>query len=136
MENFSGKFVVFRIDSEYFGVDVMEVSEILRMMKITPLPEADYYIEGVIELRGKIINIIDFRKKFGYPEREYDEHSRIIIINTNDKHFGLIVDAVEAVEEYSEDELKKVEDNTQNRAIIGIITRKDKLITLLDFSNE
>lgn len=129
---FGDKIVVFIIDKEYFGIDVMSVGEIMKYTKIMPIPDSEFSMEGVIELRGTIVNVYDFRKKMGYSFKEADNKTRIIIINENDKLVGIIVDEVLAVEEYNPSELKKVSSGSNNKVVKGIISRKDKLISLLD----
>ena len=75
--------VTFSIGEEEFGVDILSVQEIIRMMDITKVPRAPDFVEGVINLRGKVIPIIDLRRRFGLSTRDHDKHTRIIVIEIN-----------------------------------------------------
>lgn len=89
--------VTFRIGEEEFGVNILQVQEIIRMLDITKVPKAPDFVEGVINLRGKVIPIIDLRKRFGLPARERDKMSRIIVVEIGTTVMGFIVDAVSEV---------------------------------------
>jgi len=86
--------VTFRIGHEIFGIDILSIKEINRMMEITRLPRAPAFIKGVINLRGKILPVIDMRKRFHLEPRDPDRHTRIIIIERGEKLVGIIVDEV------------------------------------------
>ncbi|HHY37278.1 MAG TPA: chemotaxis protein CheW [Firmicutes bacterium] len=86
--------VVFRLGSEEYGVDILQVQEIKRMLDITRVPKAPGFIEGVINLRGQIIPVLDLRRRFGFPAAERTPDSRIIVVNIGDLVIGLIVDTV------------------------------------------
>lgn len=89
--------VIFNLGQEEFGVNILNVQEINRMVEITQVPQSEHYVEGVINLRGKVIPIIDLRKKFNMSEKEYDNKTRIGVVNINDETVGLIVDGVSEV---------------------------------------
>ncbi len=89
--------VSFTIGSEEFGVDILKVQEINRMTAITRVPNAPQYVEGIINLRGKIIPIIDLRKRLGATSGEYDKDTRIIVVELAGKIMGFIVDSVSEV---------------------------------------
>lgn len=89
--------VTFSLAGEEFGVPILEVREIIRMTPITPVPRAPEFVEGVINLRGQIIPVVDLRKRFGITAAEVGAHTRIIVIEVNDNVLGLIVDAVDEV---------------------------------------
>ncbi|MBP8975148.1 MAG: purine-binding chemotaxis protein CheW, partial [Bacteroidetes bacterium] len=72
--------VSFNIGEEEFGVDILKVQEINRMLNVTRVPNAPEYVEGVINLRGKVIPVVDLRKRFGLPPKEHDKNTRIIVI--------------------------------------------------------
>ena len=86
--------ITFKIGQETFGVDILSIKEVNRMMEITRLPRAPGFIKGVINLRGKILPIIDTRKRFHLEPKDPDRHTRIIIIERDDKLVGIIVDEV------------------------------------------
>ncbi|MCX7984317.1 MAG: chemotaxis protein CheW [Bacteroidetes bacterium] len=89
--------VSFNIGDEEFGVDILKVQEINRMLTITRVPNAPEYVEGVINLRGKVIPVVNLRKRFGLPPKEADKNTRIIVIELNGKTVGFVVDSVREV---------------------------------------
>ncbi len=89
--------VVFNLGQEEFGVNILKVQEINRMVEITQVPQSEHYVEGIINLRGKVIPIIDLRKKFGMPEKEYDNQTRIGVVDVAGEVVGLVVDGVSEV---------------------------------------
>jgi purine-binding chemotaxis protein CheW len=89
--------VTFIIGSEEFGVEISCVHEINRMLQITKVPNAPQYVTGIINLRGRIIPVIDLRKRLGLPPKEHDNNTRIIVIEINGKTVGFTVDAVKEV---------------------------------------
>ncbi|KAB2920440.1 MAG: purine-binding chemotaxis protein CheW [Bacteroidetes bacterium] len=89
--------VSFNIGDEEFGVDILKVQEINRMVEVTRVPNAPEYVDGVINLRGKVIPIIDLRRRFGMPRKEKDKNSRIIVVELTGKVLGFVVDAVSEV---------------------------------------
>lgn len=89
--------VTFKVGEEEFSVSILKVQEIIRMSEITKVPNSPSFVEGVINLRGKVIPVIDSRKRFGLPEAERTEASRIIVVDSGGKIVGLIVDSVTEV---------------------------------------
>jgi purine-binding chemotaxis protein CheW len=89
--------VTFSIGEEVFGVDILAVQEIIRLLDITRVPRAPHFVEGVINLRGKVIPIVDLRKRFDLPEKNYDKSTRIIVINMESITVGFVVDEVSEV---------------------------------------
>lgn len=89
--------VTFSIGDEEFGVDILKVQEIIRTMEITKVPRAPMFVEGVINLRGKVIPIIDLRRRFGLATKTHDSHTRIIVIEINGLIVGFVVDSVSEV---------------------------------------
>lgn len=89
--------VSFTIGDEEFGVDILKVQEINRMVEVTRIPNSPPYIEGVINLRGKVIPIVDLRTRFSIPKKEWEKSTRIIVIELEGKIVGFIVDAVREV---------------------------------------
>ncbi len=86
--------VVFRLGTEDFGVSISSVESIIKMQPITKMPHAPAFVEGVTNLRGKVLPVMDLRTRFGLPSQETDKNSRIIIINVNGIEVGMIVDGV------------------------------------------
>lgn len=89
--------VTFSLDQEVYAVDILNVQEINRINEITKVPNAANYVEGVINLRGKVIPVINLRKKFGLLDKDIDESSRIIIMEIRGVTYGLMVDSVSEV---------------------------------------
>ncbi len=89
--------VTFKLGAEEFGVDILKVQEINKMMSITKIPNAPAFIEGVINLRGKIIPIVDLRKRLGFRDQPYDKSTRIIFVELDGLVLGFIVDSVSEV---------------------------------------
>jgi purine-binding chemotaxis protein CheW len=89
--------VSFKIENEEYGVDILDVQEINKMVQITKVPNSPDFVEGVINLRGRIIPVIDLRTRLGLPRKEQDKDSRIIVVDLERKTIGFIVDAVSEV---------------------------------------
>jgi len=89
--------VSFEIGDEEYAVDILEVQEIIRMVEITPVPKAPHYVEGVINLRGKVIPIIDIRRRFGMSVAECTKETRIVVVDVSRIIIGIIVDSVSEV---------------------------------------
>lgn len=89
--------VSFKIGDEEFGVDILKVQEINRMLEVTRVPNSPEYVDGVINLRGKVIPIIDLRRRFGMKWRERDKDTRIVVVELSGKVVGFVVDAVSEV---------------------------------------
>jgi len=89
--------VSFKIGNEEFGVDILRVQEINRMLQITTVPNTNNFIEGVINLRGKVIPVVDLRAKFGMGKIEHDKNTRIVVVELSNKTVGFIVDEVSEV---------------------------------------
>ena len=93
--------VAFKLEKEEFAVDIHQVRKVLKMTRVTPLPQSAHYIEGLINLRGEVIPVVDLRKRFELPEGERSEQTRIIIVEIQDSNVGLIVDSVTEVLRFS-----------------------------------
>ncbi|MDI3257247.1 MAG: chemotaxis protein CheW [Kyrpidia sp.] len=91
------KVIVFQLGSEEYGVEVYQVLSIERMQKITRVPRTPAFVKGVINLRGVVTPVIDLRARFGLPEAEYTDDTRIVVVGVNDMEVGLIVDAANDV---------------------------------------
>lgn len=89
--------VSFVIQNEEFGVDILKVQEIIRPMDITRVPNAPAFVEGVINLRGRIVPIVDLRARFGLPPREQDKDTRIVVVELHEQVTGFMMDAVKEV---------------------------------------
>ena len=127
--------VTFSLGGEEYAVDILKVQEINRMKEITRVPNAASYVEGVINLRGKVMPVIDLRKKFGLDSKENDAQSRIMIIDVQGMTIGLVVDAVSEVLRIPSDIVDPtppVASEAGTEFITGIAKLEDRLIILLD----
>ena len=91
------KYLTFQIGTEEYAIAISHVTEIIGMLKITEVPQTPEYIKGVINLRGKVIPVMDIRLRFGMEAREYDERTCVIVVNLQDNTVGLVVDTVSEV---------------------------------------
>jgi purine-binding chemotaxis protein CheW len=89
--------VSFNIGGEEFGVDILQVQEIIRMLEVTRVPNAPEYVDGVINLRGKVIPIIDLRRRFEMQRKDHDKNTRIVVVELSGQVVGFVVDAVSEV---------------------------------------
>jgi purine-binding chemotaxis protein CheW len=96
-DSLKGRFLTFSILGETYGLEIRYVTQIVGIQAITQVPETPCFIKGIINLRGRIVPMIDMRLRFGKPEREYDDRTCIIVIDFNGKSVGLIVDRVSEV---------------------------------------
>ncbi len=127
--------VSFKIGEEEFGVDILKVQEINRVVQITQLPNAPDFIEGVMNLRGRVVPIVNLRKRFGLPAKEYDKNTRIIVVDLNGKTVGFIVDSVSEVLRVSKSVVEPPPDlvsGIDSEYITGIAKLDDRLLILLD----
>ena len=92
-----GQFLTFTLARQEYGIEIRHVTEIIGIQRITDLPDMPAYIKGVINLRGKVIPVVDVRLRFGMENRKYDERTCIIVVNFNDAAVGLVVDTVSEV---------------------------------------
>lgn len=129
--------VSFNIGSEEFGVDILKVQEINRMVEITKVPQAPHYVEGVINLRGKVIPIIDLRKRFNLEVKQYDKSTRIVVVNINGHVMGMIVDAVSEVLRLQSSTIEpppEIVTGVNAEYIKGVAKLEDRLLIFLDLS--
>ena len=139
-EKLAGKYLTFALANEAYGIPVLKVREIITMLHITTVPQMPPYVKGVINLRGKVIPVIDLRTKLGLPEAEITESNCIVVvqigINTNDlKHIGLIVDAVDEVANVSVEDSEPAPDfggSIHVDYILGMAKVKNDVKSLLD----
>jgi purine-binding chemotaxis protein CheW len=127
--------VVFKLEKEEFAVDIHQVKEVLKMSRVTPLPQSAHYIEGVINLRGEVIPVVDLRKRFELPEGERAEQTRIIIVEIQDSNVGLIVDSVSEVLRLSSSAIQSPPERvagTRTDLIKGVGKVADRLLIVLN----
>jgi purine-binding chemotaxis protein CheW len=129
--------VGFRVGKETFGVPIHLVHEIVRLPEITAVPDAPDYIEGVINLRGKIVSIVDLRKRFGETRIEASRKNRILVAEIENKMVGLIVDAASEVIRVPESEIEappEVFQESEVKYVTGVGKLNGRLVILIDLT--
>jgi len=128
--------VSFILDKEEYGVEVLKVREIIRMPSITRVPNTPHYVEGVINLRGKVIPIISLRKRFSLELTDNDSRTRIMVMDMTNELTGFIVDSVAEVIRIDATEIQPappvVAGSVDQEYLSGVINRDDRLLVLLD----
>lgn len=134
-DDLSGKYLTFCIGDKNYGVELMHVLDIISIQSVTRVPSTPHYVKGIINLRGKIVPVIDVRLRFGIEERAYDERTCIIVLNLNDMQVGLIVDQVSEVLNTDRVEISALPEFAtvnSNQFIQSIAKTADRLVIILD----
>lgn len=129
------QWVTFHLDNEKYGIKVMQVQEVLRMTEIAPVPGAPHYVIGIINLRGNVVTVIDTRKRFGLPEVEPDDETRIVIVEAENNVVGILVDSVAEVVDLAVSEIEtapNVGNDESSKYIQGVSSQGDELLILVD----
>ena len=126
--------VIFRLAREEYGLPITKVQEINRLVRATRLPQTPSFLEGIINLRGRIIPVIDLRKRFGLEIAEHTEDSRIIVVDVCGQTVGVIVDAVHEVVTLPETAIEPAPpaSSLDGRFLRGVGKREERLLLLLD----
>ncbi|RJP78150.1 MAG: purine-binding chemotaxis protein CheW [Candidatus Zixiibacteriota bacterium] len=133
-----GKYLTFALGREEYGIEIRHVTEIIGIQNVTDLPDMPNFIKGVINLRGKVIPVIDVRLRFAMAEREYDERTCIVVVNIRNAAVGLIVDSVSEVLDIPGDQIEPppmVRKGQGSRYIEGLGHVGDTVKILLNISN-
>lgn len=136
-DNIDEMYLTFALANEEYGVGIAGVTEIVGMQRIMSVPDVPHYIKGVINLRGKVIPLMDVRLRFGMPERDYDERTVVIVMDVADAPIGLIVDGVSEVLEIPPAQVDRHAQfgrSTSRPVIAGIGRVGDRVAILLDTS--
>lgn len=129
------KVIVFALADEEYGVEVEKVKTIERMMPMTRVPKTYDFVKGVINLRGVVVPVIDLRGRFGLPEAEYTDNSRIVIIAVQDMEVGLIVDSANDVIDVDSDLIQdppEIVGGVRAKYLQGVANINDRLLVLLN----
>lgn len=129
------QWVTFKLADETYGVNVMQVQEVLRVSEIAPVPGAPDYVLGIINLRGNVVSVLDTRLRFGLDRKATDDSTRIIIIELDSQTIGILVDSVAEVEDVQSDEVDTapgVGNEESARYIAGVVSRSNGLLILVD----
>ena len=127
--------VVFDLSTEAYGVDIGAVREIIRLQDITRVPRTPEFVEGVINLRGKVIPVVDLRKRFGLPAEVESKENRIVVVDIGAQDIGVVVDAVTEVLRISTESVEppaSVITTADSEYLLGIAKLDSRLIILLD----
>lgn len=132
-----GKFMTFQTGKEFFGISISYVNEIIVMQPITAIPEVEDYIKGLINLRGKIIPVIDVRTRFKMEPKEYTDRTCIIVINVKSTVVGLIVEKIAEVDTITDDDIVPPptlghKENEHNKYVYGLARTGDTVKLLLN----
>ena len=128
------QYLVFNVKAQEFGIQAMRVQEISAVFDVTEVPNSPLYIEGIMNLRGQLMTVIDFRKKFGFEPKEHDEDTRVIVVEMGSFPIGIIVDAVEEVVKIPEELVQQLPESTttaQSKEYMTGIGMLDKRIVIL-----
>ncbi|MCX8045048.1 MAG: chemotaxis protein CheW, partial [Desulfobacterota bacterium] len=129
------KYLTFAVGAEDYGIDISHVTEIIGIQKITGVPDMPAYIRGVINLRGKVIPVMDVRLRFNMEQREYDDRTCIIVVDVSGAAIGLVVDTVKEVVDIPPSQIElppDVADRTGNRYLKGLGKVGEQVKILLD----
>ena len=131
IDGLQGRYLLFNIEKAFYGLPLAMALEILTIQSITRLPCVPPYIKGIVNLRGKVIPVLDVRKKLGLSERDYDDKTCIIVIDLHDMHVGLIVDMVSEVLTVPQENIIPPPKNCASY-ISSVSQLEDKLVLNLD----
>lgn len=129
------QWVTFYLDNEKYGIKVMQVQEVLRMTEIAPVPGAPDYVLGIINLRGNVVTVLDTRKRFGLPEKEPNDATRIVIIEARGQVVGILVDSVAEVADLRNSQIEStpnVGSDESSKYIQGVSSHNEQLLILVD----
>lgn len=130
-----GQYLTFQLQNEFYGVQIGSVREINRVGEITPVPKTPDFVKGVMNLRGKIIPVINLRVKFGMKEESYTRDTCIIVIDSDIGQVGMIVDAVKEVVDLNENQIEPAPrlGNEQSHSFVrGMGKAENRVIILVD----
>ncbi len=130
------QYLIFTSKSQEFGIQAMRVHEISAPLGITKIPNTPAHIEGIVNLRGRLVSVIDFRKKFRFEVKEHDEDTRVIIVECGGFPTGIIVDSVEEVIKIPNENVQKLPEGVATTVsqeyITGVGMLDNRLVVLLD----
>ena len=139
--DFEGKYLTFDLMEENFGISVQWIMQIIAIPNITKIPKTPPFIKGVINLRGKIVPVMDLRVRFNLPEQEYNDRTSIVVlkleVSDSDFYIGIIVDKVSEVIDIHKDEIENTPEfgvDFESQFILAMAKIKGKVVTLLDVS--
>lgn len=130
------QYVVFELEAEEYGIDILNIHEINRLkeISISKVPKTPDFIEGIINLRGEVVPVIDLRKKFSLDAKAIEKESRIVIVKLKNKVVGLLVDSVSHVITLSDEDISPPPEEVKvnSEYIVGLGKKNDRMIFILD----
>ncbi len=129
------QYVIFNLGNEEYGVDIMKVKEISEFKESTKVPNAPYFVDGIINLRGEIIPIVNLKKRFNIDNNDVDSDTRIIVINLNERNVGFVVDEASQVLRINDNDIDPAPEiiaGIERQYITGVGKVDEKIIILLD----
>ncbi len=133
----AGKYLTFTLGGENYGLEILKVREIMGVLDITTVHNTPYYIKGVVNIRGKVVPIVDLRLKFDMPEIEYTEQTCIIVVYVGEVEIGIIVDCVSEVMDIAGEDIEDAPEfgaEVETNTILGMSKAEDKVTILLDIN--
>jgi len=131
------QWVTFKLDGEIYGIRVMQVQEVLRVSEIAPVPGAPAYVMGIINLRGNVVTVINTRSRFGLPDTDNDDSTRIVILESENNVVGIMVDSVAEVVDLKKEQIEtspNVGNDESSKYIEGVATLEGELLILIDIN--
>ncbi|HEC28900.1 MAG TPA: chemotaxis protein CheW [Gammaproteobacteria bacterium] len=131
------QWVTYKLDNETYGIRVMQVQEVLRVTEIAPVPGAPHYVMGIINLRGNVVTVINTRSRFGLPQAENSDSTRIVILESDNNVVGILVDSVAEVVDLKADQIEtspNVGNDDSSKYIEGVATLDGNLLILIDIN--
>jgi purine-binding chemotaxis protein CheW len=129
--------VVFTLNHEKYGINVMQVQEVLREIEFSPVPGAPEFVLGIINLRGNVVSVIDARTRFGIAPREYDDKTRIIVTRVHQQMMGILVDSVAEVVNVMRSEIEAAPNaghSKTSKYIDGVVSKDDSILIIVDLN--
>ncbi len=131
----SMQLVSFRLADEEYGIEITKIREIILMGEITQVPETPHYVKGLINLRSTVIPVVDLRTRFGLPEGELTDESRIMVLHVGAKTIGIIVDAVSEVLRVTQDQIAPPPSTVAGLGqeyLTGLVKLEERLLIMLE----
>lgn len=131
----SNQILVFNINNELYGIDILKVQEILNFIQPTPIPNCPNYLKGIINLRGTIILVIDLRARFHFDSPMDPNNCVIVVVAIGNKKYGLVVDSVSDVLTINEENIQEdidIHSGIDNRYIMGLVKANEQMIILVN----
>lgn len=131
----SNQILVFNINNELYGIDILKVQEILNFIQPTPIPNCSDYLKGIINLRGTIILVIDLRARFHFDSPMDPNNCVIVVVAIGNKKYGLVVDSVSDVLTINEENIQEdidIHSGIDNRYIMGLVKANEQMIILVN----